>query len=110
MNNDRITELYNGEIGPPESQRRARARIHWLCSQADGDAVLDVGCSQGIATILLAREGRHVTGVDVEEGALAYARAQLEKEEPHVAERATFAFAEGAKLPYEDASFDSVLM
>ena len=109
MNNDRITELYNGEIGPPGSHRRARARIHWLCAAAEGE-VLDVGCSQGIASILLAREGHRVTGVDVEQAALAYARRELEQEEPQIAERLTFAFATGADLPFADASFDTVLM
>ena len=110
MNHDRITELYNGEIGPPDSQRRARTRIHWLCSRADGERVLDIGCSQGIASMLLAREGRHVTGIDVEHAALEYARAQLEREEPHVAERVSFQFAEAGRLPFEDASFDTVLL
>src|SRR4051812_23073599 len=106
MNNDRITELYNGEIGPSESQNRARTRIHWLCAAATGD-VLDVGCSQGIASLLLAREGHTVTGVDIEAGALDYARRALAQEEPHVAERVTFTFAEGGALPFADASFDT---
>ena len=110
MNNDRITELYKGDIGPPDSQRRARARIHWLCTQVAGTTVLDIGCSQGIASILLAREGHRVTGVDIETAALDYAREQLGQEEPHVSERVTFEFAEAADLPYEDGSFDTVLM
>ena len=110
MNNDRISELYEGEIGSPASQQRARARIHWMCARAAGATVLDVGCSQGIASILLAREGRQVTGVDIETAALEEAHARLAREEPHIAGRVDFRFAEGADLPFDDASFDTVLL
>jgi len=110
VNNDRIAELYFGEIGPADSQRRARTRIHWLCAQVEGRDVLDIGCSQGVASLLLAREGHVVTGVDIEDAALSHARTLLEREEPHVAERVTFAFAEAGDLPYDDASFDTVLL
>ena len=110
MNNDRITELYEGEIGSPASQQRARARIHWMCARAEGATVLDVGCSQGIASILLAREGRRVTGVDIETAALEEAHARLAREEPHIAGRVDFRWAEGANLPFDDASFDTVLL
>ena len=34
----------------------------WMCGEARGDSVLDVGCSQGIATVLLslASSGDHL--------------------------------------------------
>ncbi|MCH7628746.1 MAG: hypothetical protein IH997_08525, partial [Proteobacteria bacterium] len=54
---DRISELYLGEVASDEASEVARERIHWMCSHARGETVLDIGCSQGIAAILLAREG-----------------------------------------------------
>ncbi len=55
MNDDRISEVYKGEIWTDALQNRARRRIHWMCSQVVGDSVVDIGCSQGIASILLGR-------------------------------------------------------
>ena len=55
-NSDRISEVYKGEIWAESTQQVARDRIHWLVGQATGD-VLDIGCSQGIASILCARRG-----------------------------------------------------
>ena len=55
-NADRISEVYKGEIWDEALQQRARNRIHWLTSHAHG-RVLDVGCSQGIASLLVARNG-----------------------------------------------------
>lgn len=57
---DRVNEACYGEPGD-ESGRRARDPINWMCSQAQGETVLDVGCSQGITTPLLAREGFKAT-------------------------------------------------
>ena len=61
---DRVTELYEGMIGTAVEQRLLAARIHWMISQVEGSEVLDVGCGQGIATLLLAREGRRAVGLD----------------------------------------------
>ncbi len=66
MNDDRISEVYRGEIWAEPAQDRARRRINWMCSSAIGDKVLDIGTSQGIAAILLGREGFTVTGVDIQ--------------------------------------------
>jgi SAM-dependent methyltransferase len=81
-----------------------------MCSQAQGEDVLDVGCSQGIAALLLAREGRSVTGVDRELEALEFARGRLLAEEAAVQERTHFLLGEAGSLPFEDASFDTVLL
>jgi 2-polyprenyl-6-hydroxyphenyl methylase/3-demethylubiquinone-9 3-methyltransferase len=81
-----------------------------MCSQAEGDDVLDVGCSQGIASLLLAREGRRVVGVDREIEALEFARSRLLDEEAAVKERTRFVHGEATALPFDDASFDTVLL
>lgn len=110
MNADRISEVYMATHGGPESQRRARKRIHWMCAAVTGKDVLDLGCSQGIASLLLGREGHAVVGVDREQSAIDYAREALAKEEKDVQGRVRFAVAEGNALPFDDQSFDSVLL
>jgi len=58
-------------VAAQESARHLnRAQIDWLVEQARG-AVLDIGCSQGIASILCARRGLEVLGVDVEPDRIA---------------------------------------
>jgi glycosyltransferase involved in cell wall biosynthesis/SAM-dependent methyltransferase len=110
VSRDRITELYEREIGSRDAQLRARRRIHWLCGQAVGEDILDAGCSQGIASFLLAREARRVTGVDVDAASLAYAHDRLEDEPPEVQERLEFVHADAGELPLQDGSFDTVLL
>lgn len=109
-NNDRVSELYLGQIFSEANQLICRRRINWMCSQATGRDVLDVGCSQGIASILLAREGFTVTGIDVEEAAIHFAGKLLAGEPESVQKAVTFLRTDGAAMPFGDASFDSVLM
>src|SRR3954462_8270664 len=90
MNHDRIGEVYDGTYGSPEFQARSRERIHWLCRHAGGQRILDVGCSQGIASILLGREGNAVLGVDREAVPVDAAVARLAAEEESVQRRVSF--------------------
>jgi 2-polyprenyl-6-hydroxyphenyl methylase/3-demethylubiquinone-9 3-methyltransferase len=81
-----------------------------MCSRVEGQHVLDVGCSQGIASILLAREGKTVTGIDAQVAAIDFAAARLVEEDEPVRSRVDFMVAEAQELPFEEASFDSLLM
>ena len=110
MKQDRITDLYEGNWGSFEGQRLARERIHWICAQAEGPGVLDIGCSQGIASILLAREGKRVIGVDIQAASIEFAEERRSGEEQLVRDRLRFAVAEAGDLPFGDASFDTVLL
>jgi SAM-dependent methyltransferase len=110
MNNDRIAELYEGTIGNADLQRVSRRRIHWMCAQAVGEQVVDVGCSQGIASLLLGREGRHVLGIDSERAAIDEAQRRLDTEEAEVSDRVSFVLGDARELPCEPASVDTVLM
>ena len=58
---DRISQAYKGELGE-QSKEDAYKRIDWIRSNVKGDTVLDVGCSQGITSILLAKEGKRSWG------------------------------------------------
>jgi SAM-dependent methyltransferase/spore maturation protein CgeB len=108
-NSDRISEVYKGEIWAESTQQVARDRIHWLVGQATGD-VLDIGCSQGIASILCARRGLNVIGVDIQADRVEYARAERDNEPEDVRARLDFRLADGSALDFPDGSFDTVLM
>ena len=53
---DRIAQAYLGLWGSAETREQARRRIDWLASQVTGKRALDVGCSEGVLSVLLARE------------------------------------------------------
>lgn len=106
---DRISELYRGEIFTEETARVARDRIHWMCAQCDGERVLDVGCSQGIASILLAREGFGVTAIDTHPESVAFARREIEAETALVRQRLTLVETDLASLP-EQPTYDTILL
>ena len=106
---DRITEIYEGRIAAGEQQAVARRRIDWMCRQARG-RTLDVGCSQGIATILLARSGITCTGIDHELAQVSTAVANLAQEEPDTSRCAGFVAADAAGLPFADDYFETVLL
>lgn len=107
---DRVNELYRGEIYERALQRACQDRIHWMCSQVTGEDVLDIGCSQGITSLLLGREGHRVVGVDVDQGAVDYALGELEKEADYVKRNVKFRLAGGEALPFADESFDTILL
>jgi 2-polyprenyl-6-hydroxyphenyl methylase/3-demethylubiquinone-9 3-methyltransferase len=110
MNDDRISEVYKGEISTDLFQDRSRRRINWMCSQVGGKQVLDLGCSQGIASIILGREGFEVVGLDVQDSRIEYARRDLAQESAETRSRVTFMVGEGTDLDFDDESFDTVLL
>lgn len=110
MNNDRINELYYGKIYDLETQRLTRDRIHWICSQAVGEKVLDIGCSQGITCILLGRENFSCIGIDIEKDAIDYAKNELELEEKDTRERVEFLVCDASRLNFSDNYFDTVIL
>ncbi|OUM96413.1 MAG: hypothetical protein A9Z00_13415 [Thermobacillus sp. ZCTH02-B1] len=109
VNEDQVNKRYYGQSGSGASQEATRARIHWMCRHAKRNRVLDVGCSQGIASILLGREGFEVLGIDIEDGAIRYARAELAKEPAIVRANVRFLAADATK-PHKWGPFDTVLL
>ena len=110
MNNDRVTELYRGEFSSRENQRICRDRIDWMVGRVRGERVLDIGCSQGIASILAARAGKQVVGVDNEQPAIDFARRALSAEPPEVQRRVRFELADILETDLDGARFDSVIL
>jgi spore maturation protein CgeB/SAM-dependent methyltransferase len=109
MNIDCINEHYHGDPTNPRTER-ARQRIHWICSQAAGQEILDIGCSQGIVCLILGREGFRCNGVDIEGPSLAVAEEALAQEDELVRNRVTFRVADASQLPFPDERFDTVVL
>ena len=105
---DRITEAYYDNLGN-EFGVKVRDRIHWICEQATGEVILDVGCSQGITAILLGREGKKVCGVDLNSDAISYANEMLAKEEYSTKENVQFYAGNYMNMTFDDEKFDSII-
>lgn len=86
---DKIYDAYFNGWGE-EFGQKVRDRIHWICEQAKGTKVLDVGCSQGITSILLGREGKIVTGLDLIQESIDFANEKLKEEEDVTQQQVTF--------------------
>lgn len=80
---DRSFEVFLGRRLNEYSQEATRRRANWLCEQAKGQVqVLDVGCSQGLVPWLLGHKGIQVTGIDLDEEAIVWARENLKNAVP----------------------------
>ena len=107
---DRVSQVYLGllDIGP--TGEWLRRRIDWMVDEVSGPRVLDVGCSEGILEVLLARRGLSVTGVDLDPDALDFARQLLAKEPDEVRERVRFVQGDFIETRPVKGLFDTVVM
>lgn len=106
---DRVFEGYEGGMGAI-IQKATKERIVWICEQVMGNRVLDVGCSQGICSILLGREGVSVDGIDISERAITYARERLSEESESTQKRVFFQCGDFMSAEYPDAYYSTVIM
>lgn len=71
--------------------------------------VLDLGCGNGATAIALsAREGCHVTGIDLSGVRIANAQAARESQSPESQQMLSFQKASATELPFPDGSFTHV--
>jgi ubiquinone/menaquinone biosynthesis C-methylase UbiE len=72
-----------------------------------GHRVLDLGCGRGALTFLVkeAQPGAIVTGLDVDEKSVIWARRQAAREGLDIA----FDVYDGGRMPYDDGLFDRVV-
>lgn len=108
MSEDRVFELYEGVIGNRKSQYALRDRLEWFFSRIEGGPVLDVGCSQGLLPILLARRGVRVVGLDISEEAIRFALNKMDLESPSVKNRLEFVCSSVSDIL--DDSFDVLVL
>lgn len=109
-NDDRVSEVYHGTRGTSEAQRICRERVAWILSNVKGPRVLDIGCSQGIISILAARAGHEVLGVDIERPQIEFATAALEHEPDDVRGRARFMLADMFVADLGGQTFDTIIL
>ena len=107
---DRVAQVYLGIIEWGDSGEILRQRIDWMVDQARGPRILDLGCSEGVLEILLARKGFNVTGVDINAEALAFARDLLAREPEEVRSRVRFVHGDLAQARLLDDRFDTLVM
>ena len=109
-NIDRVTEAFMGGMGE-SLMHSTRTRLHWLCSHAKGENVLDVGCSQGISSLILAREGKRVTGIDICKENINYAKDALASEDKSTQNLVEFLCIDFITYARESGKkFDSIIM
>ncbi len=109
-NDDRISEVYLRQRGDREWQRFTRERVDWICSQATGKSVLDIGCSQGIVPLLLGRRGFSVLGIDYEQPQIDYANSAIEKEPEDVRNCVEFVCDDVSTHDFGERLFDTVIL
>ncbi|MCA0970972.1 methyltransferase domain-containing protein [Halobacillus litoralis] len=109
-NNDKINERYYGNINAEASHIAAQNRVHWMCKQAKGNKILDVGCSQGITSILLGREGFEVTGIDIEQESIDYALQELSKESETVKKNVNFSLQSVLEHNSLNKKYDTIIL
>ena len=106
---DRITEAYHDDMGINFGEK-VRERVHWICSQAKGDNILDIGCSQGIVPILLGREGKKVLGIDLIDDAIQYAKNSLDEESETTKKYVEFVAANFTDYDFGHMKYDSIIL
>lgn len=95
---DRSAEVYWGNTGGQESKRILRERLDWAVEQVEGGPVLDIGCSQGVVSILLGRRGYRVDGIDISAEVIEYGQRLLSKEDEEVQTNVRFQHSDFASF------------
>lgn len=106
---DRINEAYKGKLGE-EMGKVTQERIHWICDNVYGEKILDVGCSKGITSILLARQGMYVTGIDTESEQIEHAVSELKKEDISVQWKVSFICGDFLDYDFKNEKFNTIVM
>lgn len=106
---DKVYEVYMSDTESDFSVK-TRERIQWICKNASGGKILDVGCSQGITSILLGRENKKVLALDIEEEAIEFANLKLEEEEKFVRENVTFVTGDFISYDFTGEKFDTIIV
>lgn len=80
-----------------------------MCKVDENSKVLDVGCGVGFTACRIAKEyGAHVIGIDLSSNMIANAKKRAQKKS--VEDLVEFHNEDVTKLPFEDGSFDVVIM
>jgi ubiquinone/menaquinone biosynthesis C-methylase UbiE len=104
----RLKDLYLRVLGMPFYERRIEGRsVFHKLGKVGGLKVVDLGCGDGLFTIELAGKGAVVSGVDINETALA--RAQRRVHQLHLDNRVNLVSADASGLPFPSDHFDKAV-
>ncbi|MEG0834336.1 MAG: methyltransferase domain-containing protein [Christensenellaceae bacterium] len=108
-NDDKIYQAYIGEMGS-EFQHQTKMRIDWILDNAKASkTILDIGCSQGIVSILLAKVGARVIGIDIQKENILFAQELLCKDYSELQNSITFDCVDFLKYEYS-GKFDGIII
>ena len=107
---DKVAQVYLGVLDWGATGDVLRRRIDLMADEAHGPRVLDVGCSEGILEVLLARRGLDVTGVEVNPDALDFARELLAREPDAVRARVRLVQGDFIEARPVTGLFDTVVL
>lgn len=99
-------KLFARYENPPAETPYPLEYAYHLVGNIKGKRVLDFGCGTGSNSLLLARRGASVCGIDISYDLLAIARQRLERARTPL--QAHFVVASAHDLPLESESFDLV--
>jgi len=110
LDDDKINGVYDGSVPRKDDTRQAiRDRINAMVAEATG-RVLDIGCSGGIVSVLMARKGCDVNAIDCYPGNIEKCLALYVHEKKDTQARLLFETAYAEDLPFENSLFDTVIM
>lgn len=107
--NDNVLFAYRGDLGP-RRQLDVKQRIDWIIEQAQGSNVLDIGCSQGINSLLLGVRGMRVLGIDIDAQNLAIAQNELQTHYQNAVANVRFVHGDFLTYDFDDLRFDTILI
>lgn len=107
---DKINGVYDGSVPRNDDTRQAvQDRVDAMVSEATG-RVLDIGCSGGIVSVLMARKGCDVNAIDCYPENIEKCIALHKQEMKDTQMRLLFETSYAEDLPFEDNLFDTVIM
>ena len=107
---EKKNKVYFVEKNDNLSQSKIRSRIDWMVSQAKGFKVLDIGCSQGIISLLLAKKGFKVICADINLVSLGFTKNVFKKETTKVKNRFIGFLADFVNDKFQKKLFDTVII
>lgn len=91
------------------NEEQKQATNNWICTQAKGESILEIECSQGDTVIKLARESKRVVGIDTSLENVERARQFLEKENNYTQNSASFEVRSLLVDLESDRVYDSII-
>ena len=110
---DNIGEHYGfaeDELDDPVLKRSSRdvpERIEVLLGTPHGKKILDIGCSAGVVTLMLAKGCDEIVGVDIVEQLIHDANERKAKESEEIQDRVTFVCDDIVNLDFDEEHFDT---